>query len=216
MLRSAAASQKLVSRSLRSATVPSCHRYAGCCIRSFATTGGPSGSTASKTAEGSSTSQVKSQPTSPSSTSTSSPTPAPSQPSSSASPQTHTRVYGGLKDADRIFTNIYGERDCFIKGALKRGDWHRTGDFLGMGRDWIINEVKASGLRGRGGAGFPSGLKWSLRDTLQCAASTRKTAASRLTPQLPLSLLAVSATLCQVVHAQAVCGRPAVLCGDQR
>jgi hypothetical protein len=31
-----------------------------------------------------------------------------------------------------------------------------------MGRDWIINEVKASGLRGRGGAGFPSGLKWSF------------------------------------------------------
>jgi len=31
-----------------------------------------------------------------------------------------------------------------------------------MGRDWIINEVKGSGLRGRGGAGFPSGLKWSF------------------------------------------------------
>lgn len=31
-----------------------------------------------------------------------------------------------------------------------------------MGRDWIVNEVKASGLRGRGGAGFPSGLKWSF------------------------------------------------------
>lgn len=31
-----------------------------------------------------------------------------------------------------------------------------------MGRDWIINEIKASGLRGRGGAGFPSGLKWSF------------------------------------------------------
>ena len=30
------------------------------------------------------------------------------------------------------------------------------------GRDWITNEVKGSGLRGRGGAGFPTGLKWSF------------------------------------------------------
>merc|ERR1711988_853768 len=30
------------------------------------------------------------------------------------------------------------------------------------GSKWIINEIKASGLRGRGGAGFPSGLKWSF------------------------------------------------------
>lgn len=45
---------------------------------------------------------------------------------------------------------------------MKRGDWHRTKDLLHFGRDWIINEVKASGLRGRGGAGFPSGLKWSF------------------------------------------------------
>lgn len=33
---------------------------------------------------------------------------------------------------------------------------------MSQGRDWIINEVKVSGLRGRGGAGFPSGLKWSF------------------------------------------------------
>jgi len=80
----------------------------------------------------------------------------------SADVQTHTRIYGGLKDQDRIFTNIYGEKDPFIEGAEKRGDWHRTKDLLGFGRDWIINEIKASGLRGRGGAGFPSGLKWSF------------------------------------------------------
>jgi len=72
------------------------------------------------------------------------------------------RVYGGLKDQDRIFTNLYEGGDIYINGALKRGDWHRTKDLLGFGRDWIINEVKASGLRGRGGAGFPSGLKWSF------------------------------------------------------
>ena len=45
---------------------------------------------------------------------------------------------------------------------MKRGDWHRTKDILTMGPDWIIDEIKASGLRGRGGAGFPSGLKYSF------------------------------------------------------
>jgi NADH dehydrogenase (ubiquinone) flavoprotein 1 len=74
----------------------------------------------------------------------------------------NNQTYGGLKDQDRIFTNIYGEFDTGVEGAMKRGDWHRTKDLLGFGRDWIVNEVKASGLRGRGGAGFPSGLKWSF------------------------------------------------------
>lgn len=73
-----------------------------------------------------------------------------------------TKTHGNLKDQDRIFTNLYGVNDCYINGALKRGDWHRTKDFIHLGRDWIINEIKASGLRGRGGAGFPSGLKWSF------------------------------------------------------
>ena len=31
-----------------------------------------------------------------------------------------------------------------------------------MGHDWVIDEIKKSGLRGRGGAGFPSGLKYSF------------------------------------------------------
>lgn len=73
-----------------------------------------------------------------------------------------TKTHGGLKDQDRIFTNLYGKQDPFIEGAMKRGDWNRTKDILAMGRDWIVNEVKLSGLRGRGGAGFPSGLKWSF------------------------------------------------------
>merc|ERR1712134_128156 len=73
-----------------------------------------------------------------------------------------TRVYGNLSDQDRIFTNPYGKHDPFLKGAMKRGDWYRTKDLVLMGRDWIISEMKASGLRGRGGAGFPSGLKWSF------------------------------------------------------
>ena len=77
--------------------------------------------------------------------------------------------FGNLKDSDRIFTNIYKDRDPYINGALKRvncdliqGDWYRTKDILINGQDWIISQIKASGLRGRGGAGFPSGLKYSF------------------------------------------------------
>lgn len=73
-----------------------------------------------------------------------------------------TQVYGGLKDQDRIFTNIYGEQDWRIKAAEMRGDWYRTKDIMWQGPNWMVDEIKASGLRGRGGAGFPSGLKWSF------------------------------------------------------
>ena len=72
------------------------------------------------------------------------------------------RTHGGLSDEDRIFTNLYGKHDPFLKGAMKRGDWYNTKELMLMGPDWIVNEMKASGLRGRGGAGFPSGLKWSF------------------------------------------------------
>ncbi len=67
-----------------------------------------------------------------------------------------------LKDQDRIFTNIYGIHDWGLDGALKRGSWDGTKGLLEKGRDWIIDEMKSSGLRGRGGAGFPTGLKWSF------------------------------------------------------
>jgi len=69
---------------------------------------------------------------------------------------------GNLKDEDRIFTNLYGRHDWRLKGALARGDWYKTKEIILKGHDWILNEVKASGLRGRGGAGFPSGMKWSF------------------------------------------------------
>jgi NADH-quinone oxidoreductase subunit F len=67
-----------------------------------------------------------------------------------------------LGDQDRIFTNLYGLHDPMLKGARSRGDWDNTLAILQRGRDDIINEIKASGLRGRGGAGFPTGLKWSF------------------------------------------------------
>ncbi|XP_004444271.2 NADH dehydrogenase [ubiquinone] flavoprotein 1, mitochondrial [Drosophila pseudoobscura] len=76
-------------------------------------------------------------------------------------PQTK-KTFGPLADADRIFTNLYGRHDWRLKAAMKRGDWYMTKEILGKGHLWIINEMKTSGLRGRGGAGFPSGLKWSF------------------------------------------------------
>lgn len=73
---------------------------------------------------------------------------------------TPKRQYGGLKDQDRIFQNLYGRYPPDLKSAKKMGDWHKTKEIILKGHDWIIGEIKASGLRGRGGAGFPSGLKW--------------------------------------------------------
>ena len=67
-----------------------------------------------------------------------------------------------LRDEDRIFTNLYGFHDWKLEGARARGAWDNTKSLLEKGRDWIIDEMKKSGLRGRGGAGFPTGVKWSF------------------------------------------------------
>ncbi|MAN77717.1 NADH-quinone oxidoreductase subunit NuoF [Pelagibacterium flavum] len=67
-----------------------------------------------------------------------------------------------LTDQDRIFTNLYGQGDWGLEGARRRGSWNGTKELLDQGREWLTNEVKASGLRGRGGAGFSTGLKWSF------------------------------------------------------
>ncbi len=67
-----------------------------------------------------------------------------------------------LKDKDRIFTNIYGWNEVGLSEAKKRGDWDNTKSILELGHDEIVDRMKLSGLRGRGGAGFPTGVKWSF------------------------------------------------------
>ena len=67
-----------------------------------------------------------------------------------------------LKDTDRIFKNLYGDESFDLSSAQNRGDWKDTKAIISKGKDWIIEEVKKSELRGRGGAGFPTGMKWSF------------------------------------------------------
>lgn len=67
-----------------------------------------------------------------------------------------------LKPQDLIFTNLFGDSASDLKGAQSRGDWQGVKEFIQKGSEWIIGEVKASGLRGRGGAGFSTGTKWSF------------------------------------------------------
>ena len=67
-----------------------------------------------------------------------------------------------LQDKDRIFKNLYGDESFDLPSAINRGDWKDTKEILSKGKEWIIDEIKKSELRGRGGAGFPTGVKWSF------------------------------------------------------
>ena len=67
-----------------------------------------------------------------------------------------------LEDKNRIFTNLYGDESFQLSSSIARGDWKDTKEIISKGKDWIIEEIKKSELRGRGGAGFPTGVKWSF------------------------------------------------------
>src|SRR5579862_3061878 len=67
-----------------------------------------------------------------------------------------------LADRDRVFTNLYGRHDWRLEGARARGAWNATVDMIAAGPAWITAQVKASGLRGRGGAGVGTAMKWGL------------------------------------------------------
>jgi NADH-quinone oxidoreductase subunit F len=67
-----------------------------------------------------------------------------------------------LASKDKVFTNLFGFEDWRLKAAQKRGTWVNTKDLVGLGRGKIIAEVRDSGLRGRGGAGFSTGMKWGF------------------------------------------------------
>ena len=77
-----------------------------------------------------------------------------------------TRNITSLTDKDRIFKNLYGRERWDLKGDISRGGWFKTREILDKGSSWILKEVKESELRGRGGAGFPTGLKWSFMNKI--------------------------------------------------
>ncbi|CAI0381046.1 unnamed protein product [Linum tenue] len=54
----------------------------------------------------------------------------PQPPSPPPPPPPEKTHFGGMSDEDRIFTNLYGLHDPFLKGAMKRGDWYRTKDLV--------------------------------------------------------------------------------------
>ena len=67
-----------------------------------------------------------------------------------------------IKKSNLIFTNLHGKNSTSLENSKKRGDWKSTKDFLKLAPQEIIDIVKNSGLRGRGGAGFSTGMKWDF------------------------------------------------------
>ena len=64
---------------------------------------------------------------------------------------------------ERVLTSRWGNDEArSIDGYRKTGGYDALKKAMGMTPADVIEEVKASGLRGRGGAGFPTGLKWSF------------------------------------------------------
>jgi NADH-quinone oxidoreductase subunit F len=67
-----------------------------------------------------------------------------------------------LADADRIFLNLDHRHDWRLEGAKARGAWNGVDLMVKAGPDWIIEQIKNAGLRGRGGGGFITANKWAM------------------------------------------------------
>jgi NADH-quinone oxidoreductase subunit F len=65
-------------------------------------------------------------------------------------------------DEVKVVSKRFGMGAEKIDRYIELGGYEAVKKCIEQGPDWIINEMKASGLRGRGGAGFPTGMKWSF------------------------------------------------------
>jgi NADH-quinone oxidoreductase subunit F len=65
-------------------------------------------------------------------------------------------------DEVKIVSRRFGQGAANIDKYIELGGYHAARTCIEKGSEWIIDEMKASNLRGRGGAGFPTGLKWSF------------------------------------------------------
>ena len=74
----------------------------------------------------------------------------------------NSRVSTSFQSQFIIFCALDDNFEESFLGAESRGDWYKTKEIILKGPEWIQQQVKDSGLRGRGGAGFPTGLKWSF------------------------------------------------------
>jgi len=65
-------------------------------------------------------------------------------------------------DEVRIISSRFGQGAAEIDRYIELGGYQSVRQAMEQGPDWIIAQMKASNLRGRGGAGFPTGMKWSF------------------------------------------------------
>ncbi len=119
----------------------------------------------------------------------------------------------------RLLSKHFGEPEArTLEGWKARGGYQALPRAFEMGREKVIEEVKASGLRGRGGAGFPAGVKWSFMPKertrphyLLCNADESEPGTFkdrellRWTPHLVVEGMAIAAYAIQAEHAYIYC-----------